>query len=296
MGWDDKEKKAPPKKRCRECMRQVCICDPAASGGGKAVCEPVAAAAAPASKPKSLRKGDRVMHPSRGGGSITGRMADMVYVLYDSGEDFEYLMDDALEKLTLEDGGSGGGTAPAPAKPKAEEPVAPPMPARAKARKGSIEATKPLKEWEKPIAAPPREAPVAKKPQAAVPASHRESEAHTTSRSSGSHKGKSSGGGGPQVGPGPREGNDPCVQLMELPVPLGPEDGAGNYRRLLEEWNKGPRTDSGQALPIPDDEEDGIDELTLAEGDKPSKRLRNPVPLQSLITTLGDIWTKDNVL
>jgi len=209
-------------------------------------------------------------------------MADMVYVLYDSGEDFEYLMDDALEKLSLEDGGA----AAAPAKPKAAvgHALPPPPPSR----------PKPVKEA--PPAQPKPPAARAKtEPPAAVSSHHESEHSHATVRSNGNHRGKGRGSG-PQVGPGPKEGNDPSVQLMDLPIPVGPEDGTGNYRTLQQEWHKGPRSASGQALPIPDDEEDGIDELTLSEGDKPSKRLRNAVPLQSLITTLGDIWAKDNVL
>ena len=90
-------------------------------------------------KPKWLRKGDRIIHPSRGSGSITGRMADTVFVKYDSGEEFDYLMDDALEKLLLED---GGGAAPKASASGAQS-VEPVMPPRAKARKGSIESTGP---------------------------------------------------------------------------------------------------------------------------------------------------------
>lgn len=88
----------------------------------------------------------------------------------------------------------------------------------------------------------------------------------------------------------PRSG---LVQAMDLPVPHGAADGHHNYNTLREAWLAGARTDSGAPLEPPEDVEYGVDDLLLAERPKP---IKNPIPLQSLITALAGQWKSENTL
>ena len=82
--------------------------------------DPSAAAKKPSGKAK-LKKKDRVEHPSRGAGVIKHvDPAGEVTVAFDNGDEMEYDMADALEKLKLT-GGDGGDAKPA----AAAEPVGP---------------------------------------------------------------------------------------------------------------------------------------------------------------------------
>jgi hypothetical protein len=80
------------------------------------------------------------------------------------------------------------------------------------------------------------------------------------------------------------------VQDLGLPHPRDTSTGCENYERLKEHWLQGCEDEE---LPPPDDLEDHIDDLILAE--KP-KYVREAVPLSCLIDALADQWMRDNVL
>lgn len=80
------------------------------------------------------------------------------------------------------------------------------------------------------------------------------------------------------------------IQDMALPVPVGSSQGKKNYAKLKSAWLDGAED---EALEPPDDLEDHIDDLLLA--DKP-KYIKEAVPLDCLIDSLADQWMRDNVL
>jgi len=90
------------------------------------------------------------------------------------------------------------------------------------------------------------------------------------------------------------ERNDPRVQDMELPLPtLGGVTGDENYLKLQQEWLAGERV-KGEALTVPDDQDDSMKLLVI---DKPTGRsLKNAVPLQSLMDKLCDQWIEDKTM
>jgi len=80
------------------------------------------------------------------------------------------------------------------------------------------------------------------------------------------------------------------VQDLALPHPLKANTGTENYEKLKDAWLEGCEDEE---LPPPDDLEDHIDDLILAE--KP-KYVKEAVPLSCLIDSLAEQWMRDNVL
>lgn len=95
---------------------------------------------------------------------------------------------------------------------------------------------------------------------------------------------KSSGAAAEGVAQGDR------IQDIALSEPRSTTTGCDNYEKLKEAWLEGCEDEE---LPPPDDLEDHIDDLILAE--KP-KYVREAVPLSCLIDSLAEQWMRDNVL
>jgi len=250
-------------------MRQKCVCE----GGGEV--KPAEKKSFPDAyyvkdvkpkKKKTFREGDRVQHPSRGEGVITDVDLDLVALDYDNGESFEYSFADAMAKLEIIEEAAE----PAPAA-KAAAPAAAKEPSEKPRNKRLEKVAEPVTSLRDSGSAPePRRSP--------VPKSHREQ-----SRPSPQEKEPAADAG---------EGR---LQDMALPLPEAGE-GEASYHKLRAAWLTGPRTRLGNQLESPDDEEWGLDELTMSEGDKPSKMLKNEVPLKSLMHVLKDVWQRQNVL
>lgn len=222
-----------------------------------------------AKKPTGFKEGDRVEHASRGGGTITAVAGGEVTCLYDNEEEFEYSLEDALSKLTL---AKGAAAKPAKANATVAEPAAAPAPAR------------------------PKKAPVkVDELRGSTHTSHGRVSGERSTRPAVTRR--ASPNGTPLQFNGTADNMD--IQNMEFPIPDDIEgvQGTINYWNLVANFNNGPRTDSGEPLPVDEDTmEWNLDELTMGDPERPSKTLKNPIPLQTLITHLGTDWSRDNVL